>query len=324
MIKQVIYPLFCGFFLTMQAQEASNLPHITSWQNNRQAAICYTFDDACPNQFNTAIPILDRYNAPATFFVAQAFNPDWKTLSEIALNGHEIASHTQTHCNLTNEVADQEYAQSNQWIEAQTGQKVYTLAYPFCNAPSDSITARYYIGARICSGQIEKPTPENFMRISSIVVGKESGFTTGKDLIKLFEDTQRQNGCCILLIHEIDNGPGYSPLSSQALEESLKYIHENPVFWTTTFKDYICYAKERDAAKIKEVERNKNQIRISITDNLPNDIYKTPLTVSYPLPDNWSNVRITCENKEIESRIEGRQVLFNIIPDCGIITITKE
>lgn len=161
MIKQALFPLFCSCILSVQAQESS-LPYITTWQGNRQAAVCYTFDDACPNQFKTAIPILDRYKAPATFFVSQAFNPDWNVLTAISRNGHEIASHTQTHCNLTDEVAETEYAQSNRLIESKTGNKVYTLAYPFCNAPSDSITARYYLGARICSGQIRKIHPRQF------------------------------------------------------------------------------------------------------------------------------------------------------------------
>lgn len=323
MIKQALFPLFCSCILSIQAQESS-LPYITTWQGNRQAAVCYTFDDACPNQFKTAIPILDRYKAPATFFVSQAFNPDWNVLTAISRNGHEIASHTQTHCNLTDEVAETEYAQSNRLIESKTGNKVYTLAYPFCNAPSDSITARYYLGARICSGQIEKSTPDNFMRISSIVVGKESGFTTGESLVRLFRNTLQQNGCCILLIHEIDNGPGYSPLSSQALEESLEYIHNNPVFWVTTFKDYICYAKEKEAAQIKEIERSEKQISLTVTDNLPDSVYKTPVTVSYPLPEDWSDASINCRKKAIESRTEGNRILFDIIPDSGIVTINKK
>ncbi|WP_300726481.1 polysaccharide deacetylase family protein [uncultured Bacteroides sp.] len=324
-MKTTFLTILTGCFLSIQANTPqSDRPIITTWQNDKQAAICYTFDDACPNQFTTAIPILDRYKAPATFFVAEVFNPDWNVLKQVCGNGHEVASHTLTHCNLNDSVAANEYRESNQLIFSKTGEKVHTLAYPYCNAPSDSITEKYYIGARICSGQIEKATPDNFMRISSIVVGSESSLTTGEELTKLFDKTLQQKGCCILLIHEIDNGPGYSPLSSEALEQSLEYTRKNPAFWITTFKDYICYAKERDNAKIKEIRRSRKEISFTVNDNLPNDIYKTPVTVSYPLPSNWSEATVTCEGKEIEAEIVDHKILINVVPDTGIVTIKKK
>lgn len=42
---------------------------ITTWQNDRSAAISLTFDDGSPNQFSQALPILNKLNIPATFYI---------------------------------------------------------------------------------------------------------------------------------------------------------------------------------------------------------------------------------------------------------------
>jgi peptidoglycan/xylan/chitin deacetylase (PgdA/CDA1 family) len=42
---------------------------ITAWQNDKSAAISLTFDDGSPNQFSQALPILNKLNIPATFYI---------------------------------------------------------------------------------------------------------------------------------------------------------------------------------------------------------------------------------------------------------------
>ena len=42
---------------------------ITTWQNDKAAAISLTFDDGSPNQFSQALPILNIFNIPATFYI---------------------------------------------------------------------------------------------------------------------------------------------------------------------------------------------------------------------------------------------------------------
>jgi peptidoglycan/xylan/chitin deacetylase (PgdA/CDA1 family) len=42
---------------------------ITTWQDDKSAAISLTFDDGSPNQFSQALPILNKLNIPATFFI---------------------------------------------------------------------------------------------------------------------------------------------------------------------------------------------------------------------------------------------------------------
>jgi len=42
---------------------------ITTWQNDKSAAISLTFDDGSPNQFSQALPILNKLTIPATFYI---------------------------------------------------------------------------------------------------------------------------------------------------------------------------------------------------------------------------------------------------------------
>jgi peptidoglycan/xylan/chitin deacetylase (PgdA/CDA1 family) len=42
---------------------------ITTWQNNKTAAISLTYDDGSPNQFSVALPLMNKLNIPATFFI---------------------------------------------------------------------------------------------------------------------------------------------------------------------------------------------------------------------------------------------------------------
>lgn len=42
---------------------------ITRWQNNKRGAVSSTYDDGSVNQFRNALPIMNRLNIPATFFI---------------------------------------------------------------------------------------------------------------------------------------------------------------------------------------------------------------------------------------------------------------
>lgn len=70
-----------------------------SWPEGRKAAVSLTFDDGLPSQLNIAIPLLDKFDFKATFYI----NPtgDYRSLlkpwKDAADCGHEIGNHTLTH-----------------------------------------------------------------------------------------------------------------------------------------------------------------------------------------------------------------------------------
>jgi len=68
------------------------------WPEDARAAVSFSFDDARPSQLTRGVPLLERLEVPATFFVlpgvVAAEREDW--LRVIGL-GHEIGNHTCSH-----------------------------------------------------------------------------------------------------------------------------------------------------------------------------------------------------------------------------------
>jgi peptidoglycan/xylan/chitin deacetylase (PgdA/CDA1 family) len=116
-----------------------------------QSVISLTFDDGLRCQFERALPILDQYGLPATFFlVANAEpilsdghrHPDWsktdwnekdvRLFRNMIRQGHEIGAHSVHHRHpfLDND-PKLEAEGSKQWIEDRVEVEVPSYCYPF-------------------------------------------------------------------------------------------------------------------------------------------------------------------------------------------------
>jgi len=119
-----------------------------------KALISLTFDDGLRSQFENAIPVLDGYGFPATFFLVANTDPiftdgwaeangfkwhkiDWgkediRFLKKMIERGHEVGAHTITHkreaiaANPTFEAAE-----SKRLIEGWLGSEIPSFCYPF-------------------------------------------------------------------------------------------------------------------------------------------------------------------------------------------------
>jgi peptidoglycan/xylan/chitin deacetylase (PgdA/CDA1 family) len=117
-----------------------------------KAFVSLTFDDGLRCQFERAVPILDQYGFPATFFLVANTDPihtdgcphpDWRKINwseeDIAFlkgmvqRGHEVGAHSMTHRlpELDNDPRF-EAEGSKQWIENRLGIEVPSYCYPFC------------------------------------------------------------------------------------------------------------------------------------------------------------------------------------------------
>ena len=74
---------------------------IGTWEGFRPAAISYTFDDDCPNQYAEAVPMFHAAGLKMTLFTVTSWETTWTSLQNAATWGDEIASHTVTHVDLT-------------------------------------------------------------------------------------------------------------------------------------------------------------------------------------------------------------------------------
>jgi peptidoglycan/xylan/chitin deacetylase (PgdA/CDA1 family) len=118
----------------------------------KQALISLTFDDGLRCQFERALPILNQYGFPATFFLTanqdSTHEPwyghtndwwkiDWReedisTLKKTIQAGHEIGSHSVTH-NLDKmpKQPEIEARKSKELIDGWIGTKVSSFSYPY-------------------------------------------------------------------------------------------------------------------------------------------------------------------------------------------------
>ena len=130
-----------------------NSPYqVGTWQGFSTAAVSYTFDDNCGNQYSVAVPVFNAKGFKLTLFTVSGWAGDWSSVKSAASYGHEIASHTVDHADFNSSSTDQtaECRDSQSAINSNvTSQKCVTIAYPYCDAGSKSITSQYYIAGRI-------------------------------------------------------------------------------------------------------------------------------------------------------------------------------
>jgi peptidoglycan/xylan/chitin deacetylase (PgdA/CDA1 family) len=117
-----------------------------------QSLISLTFDDGLRCQFERALPILDGYGLPATFFLVANTDsilkdghrhPRWRKtdwgkkdirfITKMIARGHEIGSHSVHHKHpFLDKDPELEATVSKKWIEDRVGVEVSSYCYPFC------------------------------------------------------------------------------------------------------------------------------------------------------------------------------------------------
>ena len=332
MKKIILISLFFFSFLFASSGICGtvDLPYeIGTWKGFRTAAITYSFDDNCYNQYEIAIPMFNQYDFDGTFFLVTDWVAAWEPWQEAAAKGHEIASHTVTHARLKglNEV-DQiyEYSESQITINDNISDlQCLIIAYPNCRSGTEALCAQYYIAGRNCSGGYNPPTPENFYEIKANICGSRGSVKDMTDFIERNEAVAAASGWQVYLLHGIDDDGGYSPLSSAILQESLDYLDaRRSTYWVSTFLHVVKYIKERDDVSISENSNQDGSITLQVTDTLDDSIYFEPLTIRRPI--GWSVASVTQNGQPVDSSIvvvDGTTyVMFEAVPDGGDVVIS--
>jgi len=120
---------------------------------HKAALVSLTFDDGLRCQFEQAVPILDGYGFPATFFLVANTDPihtdgyphpdwsktDWsdgdvQLLKSMVARGHEIGAHSVHHRQpFLDSDPKLEAEGSKLWIESRLETKIPSYCYPFCH-----------------------------------------------------------------------------------------------------------------------------------------------------------------------------------------------
>lgn len=125
--------------------------------------VVLTFDDARQGQYFYALPILKRYDYPATFFlwtgkIGELGFLTWRQIQELDRAGMTIGGHTNLHLRLTkfNDAAVRsEIKDEKKKLEAILGKEMRFFAYPFGaydNRVAHLVEETGYLAARSVDG----------------------------------------------------------------------------------------------------------------------------------------------------------------------------
>jgi len=343
---------------------------VKKWADDRKSAFTFTFDDGFMSQYNYAAPILDSCGFKGTFFLISGSMTDflppiwrygtWNQFREMALEGHEIGSHTVRHYDLTTLATGDtttdstllfELYQSKKTIEQKiSSQKCITIAYPFNIKNTNVIneTALFYESAR---GGSNIPMDSTLADSGFYKIGaKEEQFNTPRnslqdDLdelqdIETYEDSAIADGKWgMLMAHEVvpfsqiadllQQGSWF-PMSTEWLTGLCQWVKQrsdsNEV-WVETMGNITRYMREREQFQYNVTAETDTQIQINATDNLNDLIYNYPLTVNITVPSDWEGAFVIqgLRTDTVNTIVLGNNayVRTKIIPDGGIIILNK-
>ena len=300
---------------------------IATWSGFRKGAASFTFDDGAPSHVSDGGPLFDKYGYKGTFNVVVNWNPDWSGFGNMAKNGHEIASHSNTH----GQNMSGEEASSKQAIAGKIQQKygVITVAYPNCNVPNKSAVQQNYVIGRICNGSWQsqpdmmgKDGPSDWTMASAIMTG-----TTGTNDFKgNMQKAVQQGGWIAFLTHGFENknngSATYSPTPLSAIEDGLKWAQQNDKdIWVAPMGHVAMYIKERKAAKA-EASSSGGSITVKLTHNIKDNVSDYDYPLSLRVKYDGSKAEVTQAGAKLESKIDGGYVYFDAVPNAGDIVIS--
>jgi peptidoglycan/xylan/chitin deacetylase (PgdA/CDA1 family) len=311
-------------FLARLVSGQSVQAHIANFDDDRAAAISYTFDDNLRDQYTLAVPMLNAVGFKGTFFVIPGSTVDtveeaekkqdlarawggitWSELKEISSQGHEIASHTWSHPNLLKmspEDIEAQFSKSYDAINTHIGKPPLTLAFPF-NASTPEIQAialKYYVAYRAYQiGTSDKSTVA-FLNTwaDSLVADHKWG---------------------IVMTHAV--GKGYAALSDpNILSTHFKYVKSREAdIWVDTFANVARYEKERDNVKLNLSEKDQT-ITCVLSSTLDPQRYDVPLTVMINTAGAHT-VQAERNGKQLPVRVQNGSIYLKAAPAPEPITV---
>ncbi|HEX8546793.1 MAG TPA: polysaccharide deacetylase family protein [Cytophagaceae bacterium] len=317
---------------------------VTPFLNNKRGAVSLTFDDNIKGQYNTALPVMNdaKYGFKGTFFTVTGWVPEsgignWQYLkNEVAAKGHEVASHTVSHKNLT-ELTDQEMRDEivNSDIAIETNipaVKCVTLAWPFGvggdNAKVVAETKKRYIGARNAWGaEWTNGDPHDAWikslnyNMNVLALGINSTVTLEK--YSTYINGSLQSKWLVFLYHGVEEGEYDGPGRENFIKQMDVINSKKDLLWVAPFGEVMRYNAEKFSQNLKVVSESNLQWVLNLTDTLSdNQVYNHPLTLKIQAPT-WKVDSVIQGGKKVAFTITSGFVYLNAVPDAGQIVFYK-
>ncbi|MBT5871967.1 MAG: polysaccharide deacetylase family protein [Candidatus Latescibacteria bacterium] len=241
----------------MSDADLSGIRARSFWPDKCEGAVSLSFDDAAPTHREIAIPLLDRYDLPGTFYVPTGGSgwldhiPFWRNA---AARGHEIGNHSVNHpCSRNfdfvspgNDIEsfsmdryEAEVLEATANIrQAIPDQTVFSYCYPCYHswigsgATRESIVpvvARHFPAGR---GGGERPNHPEHCELEYLWACDASGWTT-EQLVSYAEEAVDQGRWSVFCFHGV--GGDHISVDDKAFEGLLSHLAEQKDrIWTDT------------------------------------------------------------------------------------------
>jgi peptidoglycan/xylan/chitin deacetylase (PgdA/CDA1 family) len=197
---------------TLSTDDFSLTPRIVTGFS--QPIVSLTFDDAWRSIYTNGLPLLQKYHMLSTQYMLSGVttDPAYMTkamMKQFATDGHEIASHTVNHLDLTTVNAaklNNELKNSQTNLQKWTDQTVTDFATPYGSYNDTVINAikTYYRSHR--STDEGYNTKDNF-DIYNIKVQNITDTTTTAQVTNWVNEAKAQKAWLVLVYHQVDTDP---------------------------------------------------------------------------------------------------------------------
>jgi peptidoglycan/xylan/chitin deacetylase (PgdA/CDA1 family) len=205
--------------------------------------ITITFDDGWETIYSNGLPALEKYCIESTQYILGNHFDDPLYLSadqtrSLQRAGHEVASHTMTHPNLTQFNPDQlewELGESSRQLTEFGTIRDFASPLGASNPQTLAAIKKYYRSHRNTVGDptngvadvdINVRATFNPYQINAYTV-RDS--TTIEELQAMIDYTIEHKGWLVLTYHQVDNSGAHYGVTKSVLQEHLKLVHDSRV-----------------------------------------------------------------------------------------------
>jgi hypothetical protein len=316
--------------LSVQNQEETNRSvlnesfKIADYYNNRKGAVSISFDNAGFSQYQYALPVLTKYEIPASFGVIPGLLDDASRIYELGDDAllKRLSTKEVREMAVKNEIAMQiENPASYQSDQLSLTQKSHALITTLhCTRPSFNVSNASDILF------IRKPTVKGSLQtdykgINYLVINSKISPAELNDIL-----LAREFQWTIIVYHHLYENLSEIPAQLSKEEASKIFIQKadfekqvrllrNTGYWIATEANVYKYKREKLASTI-QTDRFQNIIFLKIINSLDMNFYRQPLTLEYKTEAQI--IRISGSESDGTYSNKNGSFIFNALPNKEI------
>jgi len=299
---------------------------ICTWKDDKAAAYTIAFDDARPSHFQISGPELTARGMVGTFNVHTKGVEKWKSWQALFDKGHEIASHTRSHTDLTQlSESDlrQELEVSKYEIESHIRgiEGVPSFTYPMgrFNDTVARIVADYYCSARGRQGINSSTISENdFFQLKGLGVYPPFDMESVNGRV---EEAINAKGWILVYFHSVSDQElsdlGTIPLSK--FRQHIDFVAgKKDSLWIATQGAVSQYIRLRQKSSLECHVVESKKIQVTLHSESGPCLQRSMLSVSLVLPPTWAQCQVVALRANAPmnyQKLEAGKIIFDIRPE---------